>query len=48
MGTSPVYYAVYRAPWGRRFGYHREENADISRENRHRRMRGSKHLYSKA
>ena len=35
MGTSPVYHAVYRAPWGRRCGYFRAE--DAGRETRHRR-----------
>ena len=28
MGTSPIYHAVYRAPWGRRCGYHRAENTE--------------------
>ena len=28
MGTSPIYDAVYRAPWGRRCGYHRAQDAE--------------------
>ena len=35
MGTSPIYHAVYRAPWGGRCGYHRAEDAE--RETQHRR-----------
>ena len=28
MGTSPIYHAVYRDPWGRRCGYHRAEDSE--------------------
>ena len=44
MGNSPIYNAVYRAPWGRRCGYHRAE--DAKRGTRYRRHGAAQGLYT--